>query len=628
MVTLERPAYYSAQRYSEYCGLSTDDKATIKAGNGDEFYEIDTGKIYKYNATSNEWVVQPDDTAPIDTGLPTITSETAGHFLSNDGNVTHWQDIASADFIITLTDKQNGNYTADKTYVEIKRAYDAKENIAVNVNGNSRLPLMCVEFADENSAVFTFGYTDIRTGGQIITTRSITYTHNTSGDSWVDSDDEADLSTYLPLTGGVVSGALSVLTQPTQNDHVATKSYVDGHNFVVTLTQDETAGFNADKTIQEIAQASLSNKYIHAELNGDIYMLSTISAAEAIFSRVEDNKIQQIMYANNAWTKTEKAMLPLSGGKMSGGIDMQENAITNVQKLHIDGQASLYLGQTIEKSGTQGVRLTGTTNNQAAFVKPDKQTEYVPVSVGTPSSPNHAVTLASLTQEVLADAPTADGCIANKKYVDDCVNTRLPIIQANQGQLKAYLQNGANPDTCIVSNSGMAQCIARYTANGHLIDQGQPTENNQLANKKYVDDKIASYNQRTGDFAVSGNLTVNGIASVIKEPEQNVDVTNKGYVDTQIGASVADKVKKQSVAVSGSSSVNVPLSNGVYLVTVSDNAHGGLICVSVFPDGEIISGLVDLNGWKCEKLTNQQGVVLSNVAVSDMTVYITSIGED
>ena len=161
-----------------------------------------------------------------------------------------------------------------------------------------------------------------------------------------------------------------------------------------------------------------------------------------------------------------------------------------------------------------------------------------------------------------------------------------------------------------------------------MIDQGQPTENNQLANKKYVDDKIASYNQRTGDFAVSGNLTVNGIASVIKEPEQNVDVTNKGYVDTQIGVSVADKVKKQSVAVSGSSSVNVPLSNGVYLATVSNNAHGGLICVSVFPDGEIISGLVDLNGWKCEKLTNQQGVVLSNVATSDMTVYITSIGED
>ena len=44
MVTLERPAYYFAQRDNEYCGLSTDDKATFKAGNGDEFYEIDKSK--------------------------------------------------------------------------------------------------------------------------------------------------------------------------------------------------------------------------------------------------------------------------------------------------------------------------------------------------------------------------------------------------------------------------------------------------------------------------------------------------------------------------------------------------------------------------------------------------------
>lgn len=28
------------------------------SGYGDEFYEIDTSKIYKYNETNNEWVVQ------------------------------------------------------------------------------------------------------------------------------------------------------------------------------------------------------------------------------------------------------------------------------------------------------------------------------------------------------------------------------------------------------------------------------------------------------------------------------------------------------------------------------------------------------------------------------------------
>ena len=627
MVTLERPAYYSAQRYSEYCGLSTDDKATIKAGNGDEFYEIDTGKIYKYNATSNEWVVQPDDTAPIDTGLPTITSETAGHFLSNDGSVTHWQTVASKNFVIQLTENaSNKSYTADKTYVEIKAAFDAKENLVVRLN-NSEFGLMNVEFANANEAGFTFGYTEVRTRGQIIVTRAIHYEHSSTEDKWTDADVDTDLSNYLLLEGGTMSGELHLSADPTEDTHAATKRYVDEHNMIVRMSYNATAGIDADKSIQEISNASLAKKYIHAELNGDVFMLTSISAAEATFSKIEENKVTMIVYAEGAWNKREYELLPLKGGTMSGNINMNSNFITNAQKIHVDGSAPIYIGSVIEQ-GVNAPRLVGSTSGEAAFVKASSQNDYVPVSVGNPTSPNHAVNLRQLTQEVLADAPTADGCIANKKYVDDCVNTRLPIIQANQGQLKAYLQNGANPDTCIVSNSGTAQCIARYTANGHLIDQGQPTENNQLANKKYVDDKISAYNQRTGDFAVSGNLTVNGIASVIKEPEQNVDVTNKGYVDTQIGASVADKVKKQSVAVSGSSSVNVPLSNGVYLVTVSDNAHGGLICVSVFPDGEIISGLVDLNGWKCEKLTNQQGVVLSNVATNDMTVYITSIGED
>ena len=104
MVTLTRPAYYDNYRYAQYCGLSTDNKSTISASNGDEYYEIDTAKIYIYNEASNEWIVQPDDTTAIDTGLPPITSETMGHFLSNDGSVTKWQSIASKNFVINLNE--------------------------------------------------------------------------------------------------------------------------------------------------------------------------------------------------------------------------------------------------------------------------------------------------------------------------------------------------------------------------------------------------------------------------------------------------------------------------------------------------------------------------------------------
>lgn len=210
MVTLERPAYYSAERYSEYCGLSTDDKTTINAENGDEFYEIDTGKIYKFNATSGEWVEQPDDTTAVDTGLPTITSETKGHFLSNDGTATHWQEIASMDFIITLTDNKDGTYVADKTFVEIKTALEEKENIAVSIgNGNTRLPLMSAEIAENGDAGFTFGYTRLTLDGQLVSTRAVNYFHTADPvtDQWTDVDQAAE---YLKISGGIMYGNLGM----------------------------------------------------------------------------------------------------------------------------------------------------------------------------------------------------------------------------------------------------------------------------------------------------------------------------------------------------------------------------------------------------------------------------------
>ena len=58
MITIIRPAYYAIDRVAEYCGLSTDDKSTIDAHNADEFYEIDTGASYKYDAVSAAWIVQ------------------------------------------------------------------------------------------------------------------------------------------------------------------------------------------------------------------------------------------------------------------------------------------------------------------------------------------------------------------------------------------------------------------------------------------------------------------------------------------------------------------------------------------------------------------------------------------
>lgn len=627
MITLERPAYFTSERYAEYYGLSTDDKQTIQAHNADDFYEIDTGKTYKYNQTGEIWVEQPSRTTAVDTGLPPITDEVSGHFLSNDGSVTHWQTLASKNFIIQLTEQVgNGTYTADKTYVEIKAAYDNGQNIVVRLD-NSEFSLMNAEFANDNEAGFTFGYTEVRLEGQVVQTRSIQYSHSNGTDSWTDSDKTADLSSYLPLTGGTINGRLYLTENPIEDLEASTKYYVDNHNLIVRLTQDQTAGFNADKSIQEIVAASLAKKYISAELNGDVYCLTSISATEAIFTHVDGNKVSTLSYLDGAWSKSEQSLLPTKGGKMDGNIDMGANAITNVQKIHVDGSAPIYIGSVVESGETNAARLTGVAGGGAAFVKANTQREYATVAVGRPTQTDHAINMGYLLQDVIADQPTQDHQIANKEYVDNCTSKCVKAVESPNGVLKAYLQNGPKQDVCVVSDAGLVSSIARYTSKGHLIDQGTPTENNHLTNKRYVDEKLSNYNNTSGDFQIGGNLTVGGTASVIGTPTQGVDIPNKNYVDTQIQQSVSDVVRKQSVAIGSSSSVNISLSNGVYLITISDNYHGGLVCVQVYPDGETISGIVNMNGWKCDKLTGSSGVILTNESPNATTAYITSIGE-
>lgn len=621
MITLTRPAYYDNYRYAQYCGLSTDNKSTISASNGDEYYEIDTTKFFRYNEASNEWIEQPSDTAAIDTGLPPITSETMGHFLSNDGSVTKWQPIASKNFVIGLTeDVDNGTYTADKTWVEIKTAYDESQNIVIRLDG-SEMPLMNASMANDGSATLVFGYTEIKEQEGNVVTRAINYLHQDDVDIWRDSVASGE---YVSKSGSTMTGPLRLVDAPNYENEAITKKYADERVLKVEFTQGSDGIIRADKEISEIDAAYIDGKMVIGSLREDVYVLTSITATACIFSNVSGTTSSYIEYSEGAWSLRTKTLYTTSGGKMDGDIDMNGRSILKAQKIHIDGQANLYLGAVVEKTGTTGARLTGVVGGGAAFVKPDKSADYTTLSIAPPTQSTHAVTLGYLTNDILSDAPASDGCISNKKYVDDQVATRVPLATANQGQIKAYVQNGNKPDVCLVSDGGMALCLARYTAKGHLIDQTAPTENNHLANKQYVDTKVAQTGGNiSGDLMVGGSLTINGTGSVLGAPTQNVDLVNKGYLDS----SISDVIRKSSVTVGANSSVNVSLSNGAYLLAVSDDMHGGLVFVSVYPSGETINGLVNLNNWKCERINSGSGVTLTNSDASAMTVYITSIGE-
>lgn len=208
MITLIRPAYYENERRAEYRGVSSDDKSTVKAKNGDKFYEIDTSKWFIYDEDISAWVDMGISQAVGSLNLPKISPATTGLFLTNDGTFAHWHELSLHDFIITLTDNKDGTYSADKTFVEIKTAFESKENIAVSIgDGNTRLPLMNAEIADNGDAGFTFGYTQLTLDAQLVSTRAINYFHTVDVDQWTDNDQVGE---YLKIIGGTMTGNISM----------------------------------------------------------------------------------------------------------------------------------------------------------------------------------------------------------------------------------------------------------------------------------------------------------------------------------------------------------------------------------------------------------------------------------
>lgn len=55
MITLYRPAYYNNPRAPELSGRSIDAKP-VNVENGAIYHELDTGRIYRYDAENNKWM--------------------------------------------------------------------------------------------------------------------------------------------------------------------------------------------------------------------------------------------------------------------------------------------------------------------------------------------------------------------------------------------------------------------------------------------------------------------------------------------------------------------------------------------------------------------------------------------
>lgn len=262
-------------------------------------------------------------------------------------------------FAITLTENGDGTYTSDKTYDQIRAVYEAN-GVLIACVGNSQLPLMNGEVGSDGGFGLTFGYTIIKSGGQVVSTRSIHYFHTATQESWTEVD----------LNGEYLSSVF----------------------FDVTLTKDTTAGLLSNKTTAEIKDAIASGLTVRAIYNNSLIPLTFMSNNTLIFTLISDSQSVTITCNNDIWTETVTKLLPLSGGAMDGNINMGGNSLLNVQKIHIDGEAPIYLGSTIETGATNASRITGIAGGGVAVVRANTQNTYDPLFVAEPTNVNHAAT--------------------------------------------------------------------------------------------------------------------------------------------------------------------------------------------------------------------------------------------
>lgn len=206
--------------------------------------------------------------------------------------------------------------------------------------------------------------------------------------------------------------------------------------------------------------------------------------------------------------------LPVTGGTMQGSINMGDHAITNVQEVELQGSGDgLYIGSVVQPNGTAGARLTGVTGGAAAFVKPDSQSIYVPVSVGSPSQDKHAAT---------------------KEYVDTAIAS-IPSSGITQEQADArYLQ---------LSGGTMA---------GDLKVQESPASAASAVSKSYAQGLFASALPKSGG-AMTGDLILNGA------PTADNQAATKKYVDDNAGGKLT-LIKSVSITSSGAAYNNTPVS--------------------------------------------------------------------
>jgi hypothetical protein len=325
---------------------------------------------------------------------------------------------------------------------------------------------------------------------------------------------DQQLATALPLAGGSLSGTLTLAGTPQHFLDAVTKAYADSiAASALLLTGGSLAGtlvLNADPTIS--LQASTKN-YVDQKLAraGD-----TLTGALGLAA----DPVSSLQAATKNYVDTQVAgALPKAGGTLLGSLYLASDPTSNAQaatKQYVD----------------QRVLRTGDTLTGALMLASDPVVAVQAATknyVDTQFSGAIARSGASMTGTLLlASDPASPLQASTKQYVDLRVNR-------NGDTLTGALYLASNPTSplqaatkqYIDTQFATAITTSGATFAGPVVLAGAPTTPAQAATKQYADTKLS----RTGD-------TLTGALLLASDPVVSAQAATKNYIDTQVSTSL------------------------------------------------------------------------------------------
>ena len=277
----------------------------------------------------------------------------------------------------------------------------------------------------------------------------------------------------LPITGGSMTGALTLASDPVTSSQAVTKNYVDTQNStllpktggslsgMLTLNADPTADLQAatkeyvdtrilrsgDTLTGALSLASSPSFPLQAATKGytDAQIATALPIAGGTLTgtlSLAADPILSLQAATKRYVDSQVATsLPLSGGAIIGPLTLGATPVAAMQaapKQYVDGQVAMSLPLS---GGTLTGFLTLAASPTIAMQAAPKQ--YVDGQVATTLSIGGGTLTGPLT---LASAPITPWSAATKQYVDSSPGNATGVINIKSPPYNAQL-NGITNDT-------------------------------------------------------------------------------------------------------------------------------------------------------------------------------------